>query len=158
MANIIDGNAIAKIIKEELINEIDENDVNPCLAVFLVGNDPASKIYVKHKQKACAEVGIRTKQFTFPDIDKHKLIGWLSYLSYDDKETNGILVQLPLPTHINKFDIFDAICPSKDVDVFTAYNTGMMIQNRSLFCPCTPQAIREALIRSNIPIHGHMWL
>lgn len=126
----------------------------PCLAVVLVGDDAASSIYVKRKQVACEEVGIATKEISLPgDTPSHRLMGILCDLN-TDHGVHGILVQLPLPEHINKFDVFDTISPMKDVDVFTSYNTGLMIQNRSRFQPCTPQACREILVRSGIPIHG----
>lgn len=153
-ATILDGNEIAKQIRQEVANEIKSLPIKPCLAVILVGEDPASSIYVRRKQIACEEVGITTKEIIFPsDVPAYKLIDTLKYLNMEDT-VSGILVQLPLPNHINKFDVFDAIDPIKDVDVFTSHNTGLMVQNRHQFQPCTPQACREIIVRSDIPIHG----
>jgi methylenetetrahydrofolate dehydrogenase (NADP+)/methenyltetrahydrofolate cyclohydrolase len=153
-ARILNGNDIAKVIRQEIAKDIESLATKPCLAVVLIGNDAASSIYVRRKQIACEEVGITTRQIILHDyVPSHKLMKVLEDLD-GDKSIHGILVQFPLPGHINKFDVFDAISPRKDVDVFTAYNTGLMTQNRHQFQPCTPQACREILVRSGIPIHG----
>lgn len=153
-AKILDGNKIAAEIRAEVAHDINSMPVKPCLAVVLVGTDAASSIYVRRKQAACEEVGIATQEIVLPEnVPAHRLMGILCDLN-SDHSVNGILVQLPLPEHICKFDVFDTISPMKDVDVFTSYNTGLMIQNRHRFQPCTPQACREILVRSGIPIHG----
>lgn len=153
-AKILNGNEIAKQIRREIADEIRSMPVKPCLAVILVGTDAASSIYVRRKQAACEEVGIATQEIVLPEnVPSHTLMGVICDLN-NDQSVHGILVQLPLPEHINKFDVFDTISPMKDVDVFTSFNTGLMIQNRHRFQPCTPQACREILVRSQIPIHG----
>ncbi len=125
-AIILDGNKIAKDIRQEIATEIKSMPTKPSLAVVLVGDDPASSIYVKRKQVACEEVGIATQEINLPsDTPSHQLCGILCDLNHDSS-INGILVQLPLPSHINKFDIFDTISPMKDVDVFTSFYTGLM--------------------------------
>jgi len=154
VAVILDGNQIAKQIRGEITREIRLNGLRPCLAVVLVGRDPASLVYVKKKQAACDEVGIATKEFRLDEHTSETLVvRTIKDLSHA-KSINGILVQLPLPRHIDNYHIFDSIDPMKDVDVFTPHNTGLLIQNRPRFQPCTPEAVREILVRSGIPIKG----
>ncbi len=153
-ATILCGKTIAKQIKQEIAEEIKSLPSKPCLAVVLIGDDAASSVYVRNKQIACEEVGIVTRQINLSkDVPAHELMQVLHELNIDFS-VHGILVQLPLPGHINKFEVFDSINPLKDVDVFTSHNTGLMVQNRHRFQPCTPQACREILLRSGIPIHG----
>jgi len=153
-AIILDGNRIAREIRQELRQEVKALPKRPKLAVVLVGDDPASLVYIQKKEEACHEVGIDTHELRLDASIKPKVLArTLQDLSHA-KSIHGILVQLPLPQHIDKFYVFDAIHPDKDVDVFTAYNTGLLIQNRPLFKPCTPEAIREILVRSKIPIKG----
>lgn len=153
-AIILNGIELAKNIKQEIATEVKALSDKPCLAVVVVGDDPASLIYVRKKQIACGEVGISTEAINLSgNTPAHRLLGILRDLNVDSS-INGILVQLPLPDHINKFEVFDTINPMKDVDVFTSYNTGLMVQNRHRFQPCTPQACREILVRSGIPIHS----
>lgn len=157
-ANILDGRKVAQSIKDRLKGRVEAFTLNykrpPHLSVILVGEDPASQVYVRNKGKACREVGISTNTIALPsEITRLELEKVIQSLNVD-KNTNGILVQLPLPKHIDKFDVFDAINPQKDVDVFTPRNTGLLIQNRPYLIPCTPQAVREILLHYNIPIKG----
>lgn len=157
-ANVLDGRVVAKHIKDKLAYPIGwlkrKYNCVPHLTVILVGDDPASQVYVRNKEKACKEVGVETTTINYPStISQGELYSKLLELN-TDKSTHGILVQLPLPPHIRKFDIFDAINPQKDVDVFTSMNTGFLIQNRPYLIPCTPQAVKEILLYYGIPIKG----
>ena len=136
MNNIIDGKLVASNIKQRLKEEISKMDIVPKLAVILVGDDAASQVYVRNKHKACQEVGINSLQIVLPsDTSEEELICKISQLNADDS-VHGILVQLPLPKHINKDRVIDAIDPRKDVDGFT---------KNSKFIPCTPAGIIELL-------------
>jgi methylenetetrahydrofolate dehydrogenase (NADP+)/methenyltetrahydrofolate cyclohydrolase len=153
-ATILNGKQIAEEILADVVREVRDLPSRPCLAVVLVGKDPASMVYVQKKQEACKKVGIKTVEYQMPaDISQDKLHLTIRDLNIN-RDVHGILVQLPLPPHMDKFAVFDMITPPKDVDVFTSYNTGLMIQNRPRFQPCTPQAVREILVRSKIPICG----
>ncbi len=155
-ARKLDGNEIAKTIRAELRREVDSirGSSRPCLGVILVGDDAASHVYVRNKERACEEVGIDTVEHRLPaSTSETDVISMVHRLNHDE-QVNGVLVQLPLPSHINKLRVFDAICPTKDVDVFTPYNTGLLVQNRPTLRPCTPQAVVEILHRSGIPIKG----
>lgn len=160
MAQILDGNSIAKLIRSEIKSEIEKSNSTPCLAMVLCSNDPASKIYVQKKQEACAEVGINSfliKPFhsgieNCVDPMKH-LISTIEQLNKDNS-VNGILVQLPLPYPLENSKVFDVINPLKDVDVFSPTNVGLLLQGRPRFVPCTPNGIQELLTRSGIQIAG----
>ncbi len=160
-AKIIDGKKLAQRVREEIRSEVLRHrgclfeDEPITLAVIQVGNDPASTVYVRNKKRACEEVGIRALHVTLepgPRVQQD-LLDTIEDFSCDD-EVHGILVQLPLPPHVDKFAIFDAIEPCKDVDVFGSKNTGLLVQNRPYLYPCTPHAVREILVRSGIPIVG----
>lgn len=160
MAKLLDGKKIAQDIRNEIAHELINTKIPLCLAVVLCTNDPASKIYVDRKRKACEEVGITTfliKPFQggLDKWDHHTehLLSTIEYLN-NDPAVHGILVQLPLPFSINQHLIFDHINPLKDVDVFNPVNVGLLLQGRPRLIPCTPQGIQELLIRSNIPIAG----
>jgi methylenetetrahydrofolate dehydrogenase (NADP+)/methenyltetrahydrofolate cyclohydrolase len=155
-ARKLDGNEIARIIRTELRAEVAAlaGPHRPCLGVILVGDDAPSHVYVRNKERACEEVGIDTIEHRLPaSSSETDVISMVRRLNHDER-VNGILVQLPLPAHINKLHVFDTICPTKDVDVFTPYNTGLLVQNRPTLRPCTPQAVVEILRRSDIPIKG----
>lgn len=161
MAQILDGNSIAKTIRSEIKSEIERfNASPPCLAVVLCSNDPASEIYVRKKQEACAEVGINSfliKPFqggieNWFDPMGH-LISTIEWLN-QDHSVNGILVQLPLPVQLENSRVFDAINPLKDVDVFSPTNVGLLLQGRPRFVPCTPHGVQELLMRSGLQIAG----
>lgn len=150
-AIIIDGKKIATDIKLELKQEIEQlkkRHIFPGLATVLVGDDPASAAYVRMKEKMCNELGIKTKSIRQPaDISQTKLIKIIRNLG-NDREIHGILVQLPLPKHIEESEIIQSIPVEKDVDGFHPVNWGKMIRGEDCFLPCTPAGIQEMLVRS----------
>jgi methylenetetrahydrofolate dehydrogenase (NADP+)/methenyltetrahydrofolate cyclohydrolase len=154
---IISGLEVSSKIKEELITKVqslNKNGIYPCLSTILVGDDPASTIYVRNKHRACAEVGIETKDNKISSsIEEKNLIELIKSLN-DDPSVHGILMQLPLPAHINQFNVINAINPQKDVDGLTYYNAGLLLNKRSLFIPCTPLGVMELLKYYNIEPKG----
>lgn len=154
---IIDGKSIAKKIKEDIKKEVSKlksQEIHPGLAVILVGEDPASKIYVSNKKKACEEVGINSKEYYLPyETTQSELINLIEKLN-SDKTVHGILTQLPLPGHIDEFTVSSCISPQKDVDVFNPENLGRLILNKSELIPCTPAGIIELLNYEKILIEG----
>lgn len=157
MAKIIDGKAISAQIKEELkvkVSEYKEQGVEITLAVVKVGNDPASAVYVRNKEKACEYVGINSRTLALPEeTTEEELLATVKELN-EDKTVNGILVQLPLPKHIDESKILLAIDSSKDVDGFHPVNVGKMVIGEDTFLPCTPAGIIEMLKRTDIDIAG----
>ncbi|MCD6385608.1 bifunctional methylenetetrahydrofolate dehydrogenase/methenyltetrahydrofolate cyclohydrolase FolD [Candidatus Sumerlaeota bacterium] len=157
-AKIIDGKKIAEQIRQEIAQQTEQlktsRGITPGLAVVLVGNNPASEVYVRNKQKACEKIGLLSELHRFPeDASQDLLLKKISELNHDDK-IHGILVQLPLPPHINEQSILQSIRPEKDVDGFHPVNMGKLAQGEPGFVPCTPLGIREMLLRENIPIQG----
>ncbi|MGL4982950.1 MAG: bifunctional 5,10-methylenetetrahydrofolate dehydrogenase/5,10-methenyltetrahydrofolate cyclohydrolase [Treponemataceae bacterium] len=156
-ATIIDGQEIAKNIRTQLTqkaNDFLKKNIQPCLAVILVGENPASISYVSAKQKALAETGIRDKTIKLPEnIEEDALIDIIYQLN-EDNLVHGILVQLPLPKHIDELKIISAICPQKDVDGFHPINIGKMMLGQPCFLPCTPSGIVKILTEMNILIEG----
>lgn len=154
---IISGLEVSSKIKEELITKVqslNKDGIYPCLSTILVGDDPASTIYVRNKHRACAEVGIETKDNKISSsIEEKNLIELIKSLN-DDPSVHGILMQLPLPAHINQFNVINAINPQKDVDGLTYYNAGLLLNKRSLFIPCTPLGVMELLKYYNIELRG----
>ncbi len=155
MSNIINGTEIAKIIKDEIKKDIEKlQGKNPCLAVIIVGNDEASHIYVKNKNKACDYVGIKTDTYFLKDsVSENEILDLIEKLN-NDINVNGILVQLPLPKHINEKNILLKINPLKDVDGFHPYNIGMLSTNNAILKSCTPSGCIELLKRYNVEIKG----
>ncbi len=158
MATIIDGNKIAQDIRNEVRQRAlelkEQQDIIPGLAVVLVGEDPASQVYVGRKAKACAEVGFVSREYKLPAAtDEEKLLKIIHKLN-KDKSIHGILVQLPLPKHISTENVIAAIDPHKDVDGFHPYNVGGLVTGMPLFVPCTPRGIMELLARSGIDLTG----
>jgi methylenetetrahydrofolate dehydrogenase (NADP+)/methenyltetrahydrofolate cyclohydrolase len=158
MAVIIDGNSIAQEIRQAVSKETlawkEKTGVVPGLAVILVGEDPASKIYVTRKAKACAEAGFLSREFKLPaDTSETKLLGIINELNAD-KLIHGILVQLPLPKHIHPDTIIAAIDPRKDVDGFHPYNRGELVAGNPLYVPCTPRGIMELISHTGIELAG----
>jgi len=156
--NIIDGNKIAQDIRNEVrastLELKEQKGIVPGLAVILVGEDPASQVYVGRKAKACAEVGFLSREYKLPvETDEEKLLKIIKKLN-KDKFIHGILVQLPLPKHISTEKIIAAIDPRKDVDGFHPYNVGGLVTGTPLFIPCTPRGIMELLSRSGIELAG----
>jgi len=158
MSIIIDGNKIAREIRQEIKEETgrfkSESGITPGLAVVLVGDDPASQVYVGRKAKACAEVGFLSKEYKLPaDTSETKLLEIISDLNRD-RQIHGILVQLPLPVHIAEAKIIQAIDPCKDVDGFHPFNVGGLVAGHPLFVPCTPRGIMELIDRNGIDLSG----
>lgn len=157
MAKIIDGKAISAEIKEELkekVAEYKKQGVEITLAVVKVGNDPASAVYVRNKEKACEYVGITSRTLALPEeTTEEELLKVVNDLN-EDKEVNGILVQLPLPKHIDESKVLLAIDSNKDVDGFHPVNVGKMVIGEETFLPCTPAGIIEMLKRTDVEISG----
>lgn len=157
MAQLIDGKKISKQIKDELKEEVQrlgESGKNACLAVVQVGNDPASTVYVNNKKKACAYIGIGSKSYELPEATtEEELVALVEDLNAD-KTVNGILVQLPLPAHIDADRIIRTISPDKDVDGFHPVSVGRLWIGEKGFLSCTPAGIIQLLKRSGIAIEG----
>ena len=153
-AILIDGKKLAEKVRNKLKLEIKSLKKTPKLTVILVGDDPASKIYVKNKQKYALEIGMKSEVIKLDkNIKEEKLLKLIKKLN-KDKKVNGILVQLPLPKHINEFDIINAISLEKDVDGFTVYNKGLLAIGKQNFVPCTPLGIMEMLKAYKINVVG----
>ena len=158
MPNIIDGKAISAAIRAELAEKTEnfkaKNGFAPCLAVIIVGEDPASKVYVRNKHKACDEIGFTSLGYELPaETTEEELIALVEKLNKDDS-VHGILVQLPLPKHLDEEKVLLTIDPRKDVDAFHPYNVGKIMIGNYDFLPCTPAGVMELLKRSNITIEG----
>ena len=157
MAEIIDGKAIAAEMREELSRDTAKliaQGVTPGLAVVLVGEDPASRVYVSMKEKACATTGIFSAEYKLPaDTRETELLELIAKLNADQR-IDGILVQLPLPDHIDEAKILEAISPNKDVDGFHPYNVGRLVTGNPLFQPCTPYGVMKMLERTGVQLKG----
>jgi methylenetetrahydrofolate dehydrogenase (NADP+)/methenyltetrahydrofolate cyclohydrolase len=158
VAKLLDGRRIAARILEELTEEIvdfiQNNGVTPTLAAVLVGDDPASQVYVRHKRKDCEKVGIASQLHHLPaTVSEEELLRLIARLNRDD-EVHGILVQLPLPAGIDAYRVLQAVAPAKDVDGFHPENAGLLVQGRPRFIPCTPAAVCELLDRYELPVAG----
>ena len=156
-ARIIDGKAIAADVRKEVAQETEqlgESGVTPGLATVVVGDDPASKVYVGAKRKACAEVGIKAWDHDLPaSTPQAELLNLLQDLNQDES-VHGILVQLPLPEHIDEQLVLDAVAPHKDADGFHPYNLGRLLSGSPVVAPATPAGIQQLLIRSNVETAG----
>ena len=157
-ATIIDGKQIAQQIRAELQDEVaqftEESQIQPHLCAILTGDDPASAVYVRNKQRACDQVGIRSTLHRMPaETTQNELLELVEQVN-QDATIHGILVQLPLPSQINETAVLDAICPLKDVDAFHPENVGLLIQGRPRFAPCTPQAVQFLLQHCGAEISG----
>ena len=157
MYGIIDGKAISQAIKDEVKAEaerLSEGNRKPCLAVILVGSDPASAVYVGNKKKACEYCGFDSVSIEMPEeTTEEEVLTKIAELNADEN-VDGILVQLPLPKHINEDNVILAIDPAKDVDGFHPVNVGNLLIGRDGFVSCTPAGIIELLKRSNVDIQG----
>jgi len=154
MAKIIDGKMISSQIRAELKDEIDQMDIKPGLAVVIVGEDPASQIYVRNKGLACDEVGIYSEIHTMAaETTQEELIAKVNALNNDPK-IHGILVQSPLPKHISEDTVVANILPEKDVDAFHMINVGHIMFGDYEFLPCTPAGVMELLARNEIDVNG----
>nr|WP_294494369.1 bifunctional methylenetetrahydrofolate dehydrogenase/methenyltetrahydrofolate cyclohydrolase FolD [uncultured Mediterraneibacter sp.] len=157
MSQLIDGKQISKQIKDELKEEVEKLGAlgqKACLAVVQVGDDPASAVYVNNKKKACAYIGIESRSFELPEkTTEEELVSLVEQLNRDDS-VNGILVQLPLPDHIDEDRIIRSISPEKDVDGFHPVSVGRLWIGEDGFLSCTPAGIIQLLKRSGIGIEG----
>jgi len=157
VAQIIDGKAIAAKIRGEIANDVKllaSQEVQPGLAVVLVGEDPASKVYVSMKEKACQDVGIFSDEHKLPaETSEADLLALIDRLNNDPK-IHGILVQLPLPKHIDTEKVLEAISPLKDVDGFHPYNVGRLVVGKPLFQPCTPYGVMVMLKETGVDLKG----
>lgn len=157
MAQIIDGKAVSAKVKEQIRKEaaeIKKHGIEIGLAVVIVGSDPASRVYVNNKKKACEEVGFTSYEYTLPEeTTESELISLVEKLNDDDK-VNGILVQLPLPKHINENSIINAIRPEKDVDAFHPQNVGHIMIGDFNFLPCTPAGVMELIAETGVDVCG----
>ncbi len=155
MTIILDGKSLADKITQNLKNEVSKLDKKPKLAVILVGDNPASEIYVRNKEKRAVEIGFESLVLPLPkDISEENLLEHI-YILNEDENINAILIQLPLPEHINKQRIMESIEPIKDVDGFTSYNFGRLALGYKPYSyPCTPKGIIRLLDEYNIEIEG----
>ena len=157
MSQIIDGKLISQQVKDELKEEallLKEQGIEASLAVIQVGNDPASSIYVRNKKRACEYIGIRSLSYELEEgISEDELLSIIDTLNADDT-VNGILVQLPLPSHISEQKVLNRISPKKDVDCFHPENVGKLCLGESGFLPATPAGVIELLKRYNVEISG----
>jgi len=157
-AQIIDGKAIAAKFRETIAEDVaalrEDTSIVPHLAAVLVGDDPASAVYVRNKQKACDKAGIQSTLHRLPETTSQdellRLIGQLN----EDASVHGILVQLPLPDQIDEKAVLDAVSPLKDVDCFHPDNVGRLMQGRPRFLPCTPCGIQQLLLETGVEISG----
>ena len=158
MSNIISGKAVAAEVREGLKAEVEalvkDTGIRPGLSVILVGDDPASQVYVRNKKKACEKAGINSVEHRLPadtiEVELLKLIGELNV----DSSVHGILVQLPLPDGLNEDKVLEAIDPSKDVDGFHPYNMGRLVTGKPVFEPCTPLGIMRLLESTGVDLKG----
>jgi methylenetetrahydrofolate dehydrogenase (NADP+)/methenyltetrahydrofolate cyclohydrolase len=157
-SRIIDGKALAQQIEEEVKSEVESlkggRGVTPGLATILVGDDPASKMYVRLKHRACERVGIRAEDHFLPaETSQEELLSLINTLN-EDKAVHGILLQLPLPKHLLPQEAMEAIAPEKDADGFHPYNMGKLMIGDEGLVPCTPHGIIRALEEYNVPVKG----
>jgi methylenetetrahydrofolate dehydrogenase (NADP+) / methenyltetrahydrofolate cyclohydrolase len=156
-AKVISGKEVATRIKSELSQEVDtmkEKGLNPGLAVVIVGNDPASRVYVNSKKRACAEIGIESFEYALDESTTQKELLELVEKLNTDERVNGLLVQLPLPKQINEEAVILAIDPKKDVDAFHPYNVGKIMTGQPDFMPCTPAGVMELIKESGVEVAG----
>ncbi len=157
MAVIIDGKAVSAKVRSEVAEEtarLKEKGIVPGLAVIIVGNDPASRVYVNNKKKACAQAGIYSEEFALPeDTTQDELLALVASLN-GRSDINGILCQLPLPAHIEDKAVIEAISPLKDVDAFHAANVGHIMIGDYTFLPCTPAGVMELLHAAGVSVAG----
>lgn len=157
MSNIIDGKIVSAAVKQRVADEVkilNEKGVSVCLAVILVGADPASQIYVANKKKACEQLGIISKEYLLPETTtQEELLSLVNQLN-NDKTVNGILCQLPLPKGLDEKVVIESIDPNKDVDAFHPVNVGRIMIGDYDFLPCTPAGVMEMLAYYNIDVCG----
>ncbi len=153
-ANIIDGKAISAAVKEQVRDEIARDKLTVGLAVVIVGDDPASRVYVNNKKKACEFCGIKSYEYALPaDTTQNELLELIDTLNAD-KNVNGILVQLPLPKHLDEKAVIERISPNKDVDAFHESNVGRIMIGNYSFLPCTPAGCMELIHSTGVEVAG----
>ena len=157
MAEIIDGKQISASVKDQVKKEVEElrqQGIIPCLAVVIVGDDPASRVYVNNKKEACAYTGMESREYALNgDTSEEELLSLVKELN-EDASVNGILVQLPLPKQIDETKILHAISPEKDVDAFHPVNVGKIMVGDYDFLPCTPAGCMDLIRSTGVPIEG----
>lgn len=158
MSNIIDGKLVSKVLRASIRESVDkfvaDHGFTPGLAVILVGDDPASHVYVRNKHKACLDSGIQSLQIELPaETTEDELLRKIAELN-NDPAVHGILVQLPLPKHINEDRVLNVISPDKDVDAFHPTNVGKIMTGKYDFLPCTPAGIMSLLDYYNVSVEG----
>lgn len=157
-SRIIDGKALAQLIEREVGSRVEslksDRGVTPGLATILVGNDPASKMYVRLKHKACERVGIRAEDYLLPaEASQEELLSLIDTLN-KNRDVHAILLQLPLPKHLSPQEAMEAIAPEKDADGFHPYNMGKLMIGDEGLVPCTPHGVIRALEEYNVPVKG----
>lgn len=157
MYQIIDGKKVSQKVKDELkikVEKLKESGIFPGLAVIIVGNDSASRVYVNNKKKACEYIGIRSEEYALPEeTTEEELLALVKKLN-EKKDIHGILCQLPLPKHINEETILNSIDPKKDVDAFHPVNVGKIMIGNFDFLPCTPAGVMELIAETGIDLTG----
>lgn len=152
--NIIDGKAVSAEVKAKIREEIERDKLEVGLAVIIVGNDQASRVYVNNKKKACEVCGIKSYEYALPeDTTEQELLELVNTLNNDGK-VNGILCQLPLPKHLNEEHVIESISPLKDVDAFHAVNVGKIMIGNYAFLPCTPAGVMELIHSTGTEVSG----
>ena len=151
---IIDGKEVSKKIKEEVRQDVLSHGYTPCLLVIIVGDNPASQIYVSSKEKACKKAGIESKTIALPGNASQKELINEIIKANKDKSINGILIQLPLPSHMNAKEVIDAIDPEKDVDGLHVVNQGKLLLDEKGIVPCTPKGIMTLLDEYHVDLAG----
>lgn len=159
-AKIIDGKAVAQRIRQDIQSRVQSATTSgkrpPCLAVILAGDDPASQVYVGHKAKACETVGFKSLTFRLPaTASESELHSKLNELNHDST-VDGILLQLPLPSHLSRDRALDLIAPAKDVDGLTPVNQGLLLAGRPALYPCTPLGVMTLIEETQIPLRGKL--
>ena len=154
MMKLLDGKALAAKMRAEIKSKIEKADIIPGLAVVIVGEDPASKIYVRNKIKACAEVGMRSFAYELPESVSQSDLEQLLDTLAESKDVHGILLQLPLPKGFNAESAMARIPAHKDVDGFSAENLGLLVLNEQKYAACTPSGVMELLKEANIDLRG----
>ncbi len=157
MAVIIDGKALSVKLKNNMkakVEELKKSGINPCLAVIIVGDNPASRVYVNNKKKSCEELGIKSLEYALAEeTTEEELLGIIDGLNKDE-DVDGILCQLPLPSHICEKNVINSISPEKDVDAFHPENVGHIMIGDYTFLPCTPAGVMEMLKEYKIDVSG----
>lgn len=157
MAQIIDGKLVARQVRERVAKETEElknKGITPGLAVIIVGEDPASQVYVRNKEKACEEVGFYSEKFALPESTTQEELNALVKELNERPEINGILCQLPLPKHLDDKEVINLIDPIKDVDAFHPVNVGAIMIGDYSFLPCTPAGVMELIHSTGVEISG----